>query len=133
MNLDAGGDRRWAETGYDFGSEPDDEPYAQVWSCHHSFKVYEMPSNDGINRGNLDRMECNRCFDQVRAQKIDHAAEGFLRKRRKLGSLVKDQAAKITKRKADDKIDRQAALECSHCRLLVCKRCRDKYIAETGS
>lgn len=31
VNLDAGGTRRWAETGLDFGEEPDEGTYAQIW------------------------------------------------------------------------------------------------------
>lgn len=70
VNLDAGGPRRWAETNYDFGEEPDDEGGAnQIWSCEHNFKSYAAPPDDGINRGDLNKMECNRCFIRVNVKK----------------------------------------------------------------
>lgn len=133
VNLDAGGDRRWAETDYDFGEEPEEEPYSQIWSCHHTFKAYEAPLDDGFNRGDLDRMECNRCFEQVRAQKAALPPETSSKKRQKNASRPKDIVSTNPRPDATDGANGQAALECSRCRLVVCVKCRDKYNAPEGS
>ena len=133
-NLDAGGARRWAETDYDFGSEPEDEPYAQVWSCRHTFKAYRAPMSDGFDRGNLDRMECNRCFGQVQPLKAineSQVSEKSIDKiRARVSARSKKGRAKTQPPSDTNVIDDQTALECCHCRLLVCSKCRDKYLSE---
>ncbi|KAK3067480.1 hypothetical protein LTR53_015631 [Teratosphaeriaceae sp. CCFEE 6253] len=68
VNLDAGGDRRWAQTDDDFGEEPEEDGFDQVWSCRHQFMTFE-PRIDAYNRGDLSRMECNKCFERVIAER----------------------------------------------------------------
>ncbi|KAK3713036.1 hypothetical protein LTR37_008721 [Vermiconidia calcicola] len=69
VNLDAGGGRHWADGELDFGDEPEEDSYSQVWSCHHNFDTFTAPPSAKFNYGDLDRMECNRCFQQVEAQR----------------------------------------------------------------
>lgn len=127
VNLDAGGAQRWAETEYDFGDEPGDEPFSQVWSCQHSFKVYEA-ATDEVDHSELSRMECNRCLEPVSIAEMVAALKPS--KRRKEESTSKDG------RRADQQLESvragksKQALECSRCRLVVCPQCRDKYNAE---
>ncbi|EMD01123.1 hypothetical protein BAUCODRAFT_60950, partial [Baudoinia panamericana UAMH 10762] len=41
VNLDGGGARRWADSDYDFGEEPEEVSHIQIWSCRHSFRSYK--------------------------------------------------------------------------------------------
>ncbi|KAI7285962.1 hypothetical protein KC345_g1478 [Hortaea werneckii] len=112
VNLDAGGSVRWANSGLDFGSEPDDNTaYNQLWSCLHDFVEY-LPIEDGFNHGREDLMECNRCFQRVAPAKLSEThISGF----------------KVTARTVEDRIievDNQA-WECLMCRLVTCTRCRE--------
>lgn len=131
------GSRRWAETDYDFGSEPDDEPYAQVWSCDHAFEVYELPSDNGFNYGDFHRMECNRCFEHIHPPKMSHPLEMSKRpsnkKRPRIGRRAKKIGLKTQNSNEMEAVDDHTALECSYCRLLVCPKCRDKYLEQDGS
>ena len=92
----------WAEADLDFGEEPEDHEQQQVWSCHHSFEVFK-PTDDGYNHGDLNRMECNRCFEKVVPRRI-----GRKRARDGLGE----------------------ARECEACYLIVCTGCASKYEEE---
>ncbi|TKA80642.1 hypothetical protein B0A55_01857 [Friedmanniomyces simplex] len=74
INLDAGGARRWAESGQDFGDEPEEDAGHQIWSCPHSFDPFTAP-RDEHNHGDLSRMECNRCFARVR---VTYPVRGIL-------------------------------------------------------
>ncbi|KAF2486559.1 hypothetical protein BDY17DRAFT_321340 [Neohortaea acidophila] len=140
VNLDAGPQRVWAEGDYDFGSEPGDEPFAQVWSCRHYFMTCEAPPADGINRGNLDRMECNRCFERVIACKpapLSGLPQHLLKmkKRRKAGSrpkgmLLPAESSEILNEAAAAAAGSKEALECEICHIIVCSSCRNKYDAE---
>lgn len=130
------GRRRWADGDYDFGSEPDEEPYAQVWSCDHTFEAFEVPSDETFSYGDLDRMECNRCFERVqprkpstRAQILSYAPQ---RKRAQPRSRGKKIDLKSQKSEEAKTVVDHTALECSSCRLLVCPKCRDKYLAKYG-
>lgn len=96
IDHDRGGGRRWIGAEEDFGDEPEEYCIAQVWACSHSFKSVPV-SNDSINRGNLSRMECNRCFRQIRLQ-----SSGA---------------------KPPHESERDVAWECSLCRVLACEGC----------
>ncbi|KXT06169.1 hypothetical protein AC578_1374 [Pseudocercospora eumusae] len=98
VNLDAGGDVRWAGSGLDFGDEPV-EPLVQVWSCHHHFQKFASPK-DGQNYGNLGYMECNRCFL--------HVSETGVHFQREPGAEA-------------------GAWECVDCCLIVCEGCKEHY------
>ena len=123
VNLDAGDERRWGDGEYDFGEEPE-EPFVQIWSCHHSFRLYKAPPDDGYLRGNLDRIECNRCFVRVEAQNplTDEVA------RKKQRKMVRAKGALLA---IDDDIGAvttgKEAWECSGCHVVVCVECRHKY------
>ncbi|RMY16733.1 hypothetical protein D0868_00156 [Hortaea werneckii] len=110
VNLDAGGSVRWADSGLDFGSEPDDSTaYDQIWSCLHDFMEY-VSKNDGYDHGREDLMECNRCFQHVAPAK-----------RRENDIYVS--------RNGEDrivKVDNQA-WECLMCRLVTCTRCMEIF------
>ncbi|KAI7554506.1 hypothetical protein KC331_g493, partial [Hortaea werneckii] len=110
VNLDAGGSVRWADSGLDFGSEPDDSTaYDQIWSCLHDFMEY-VSKNDGYNHGREDLMECNRCFQRVAPAKR------------------RDNDIYVS-RKGEDriiKVDNQA-WECLMCRLVTCTRCMEIF------
>lgn len=54
-DLDAGGERRWADAGLDFGEEPLNPSIVQVWSCSHTWAAV----------GSVAHMECNRCFRRL--------------------------------------------------------------------
>lgn len=64
VNHDRGGYARWAEMGYEFGEEPEEDPTVQVWSCRHRYQRFKA-TRDGYDRGNFEAMECNRCFERV--------------------------------------------------------------------
>lgn len=110
-NLDAGGAARWEGSGEDFGNEPDEEPITQIWSCNHHFVKFREP-DDGLDHGNLDYLECNRCFKSLKplARRNDAAVRGRLKDA--AGVKVEDQA-----------------WDCDYCRVIVCVDCKTKYQA----
>ena len=120
VNLDAGGGRRWADTGHDFGDEPED-PFSQIWSCRHNFETYQAPPDDGYRRGNLDRMECNRCFRRVEAQKSQRQPDAKKRRRSTF-------PLKASEPLSEGPLPEQEAWECTSCRVLLCVGCRDQYL-----
>ena len=123
INLDAGGARRWMD-GYDFGEEPEDEGIQQVWSCKHIFKPYEQPLDDGINRGDLGNMECNRCFVAVEPKR-----KTSTKKRRKLMQGQGSKNDPIVLEEPSPTAEEKVAWECGRCKLVACVGCRDKYKA----
>ena len=129
VNLDAGGARRWLDGGYNFGEEPEDEGITQVWSCRHKFKPYSLPPDDGINRGDLENMECNRCFVAVEAKRTD--AKTSTKKRRR---LMQSQGSKndpivLKEEPSAPTPEEKVAWECMRCKLVACVSCKDKYEA----
>lgn len=128
VNLDAGGARRWMD-GYDFGEEPEDEGMTQVWSCNHTFKPYELPPDDGINRGDLENMECNRCFVGVEPKRPE--MKPSTKKRRKLmqGQGSKNDPIVFKEASPAATAEEKLAWECVRCKLVACVGCRDKYKA----
>lgn len=128
-NLDGGGPRRWEDGDYNFGEEPDDTGVAQVWSCYHEFERYNAPPADGVNRGDLSQMECNRCFVRVRPKK-EETKPPSSKKRRKVNAqsqgskndpiLIKDGSPAPT-------AEPKTAWECVRCKLVVCVGCKDRY------
>ncbi|KAI6839959.1 hypothetical protein KC332_g4847 [Hortaea werneckii] len=114
VNLDAGGSVRWANSGLDFGDEPDENhAYDQIWSCLHDFMEY-LSHEDGFNHGREDLMECNRCFQRVAPAKRPETHIGQF---------------KINTRTVEDriiKVDNQA-WECLMCGLVTCTRCMDIF------
>ena len=130
VNLDAGGLRRWAEENVDFGEEPEDEPFAQVWSCHHSFETYKTPPDDGINRGDLDRMECNRCFERVEAVRPPSKIMPPKKRRRPITQAGRKDLATVLDEVLVVGETERAGWECTKCRVLVCVSCKNKYQAD---
>lgn len=127
VNLDAGGARRWNTSEFDFGEDPGDVS-RQIWSCRHEFQVYHTTADDGFARGNLDRMECNRCFEHVEAVKAPELPEVPAKKRRKATSRSKPAAPKAGREPIDSvATNARTARECIECRLVVCMRCQAKY------
>lgn len=110
-NLDAGGAARWEQSGQDFGSEPDEESVAQIWSCHHHFEKFREPE-DGLNHGNLDYLECNRCFRHI-----------------KPATRRKDLAARRRVKDAAAVRPEEQGWDCDYCRVIVCVDCKAKYQA----
>lgn len=98
-NLDGGGARRWADSGLDFGDEPEENGIVQVWSCRHSWQNFKAPENE-FDHGDLDLMECNRCFTHVQ---------------------------QLPRRSNYRQHNLSQALECMACRLIVCPDCKDRY------
>jgi len=127
INLDAGGARRWDTSDYDFGEDPGDG-LRQIWSCLHEFQPYHTTPDDRFARGNLDRMECNRCFKHVEAAKAPVLPEVPARKRRKAIARSKPAANKAGREPIySAAADPQTARECVECRLVVCMSCQAKY------
>lgn len=126
IDLDAGGEVRWGMNG-DFGPEPEEADSVQVWSCKHRFDKFRRLSGleyDGCRCGDLDLMECNRCFTKVQA-----APEESKRKRRRTGK----HAHLKTSGEDDEQNSRPLqAFECRDCKLVVCRACRAKYKSEQG-
>ena len=128
VNLDAGGNRRWAEADYDFGEEPEDEGVAQVWSCKHNFKLYTAPPDDGINRGNLDEMECNRCLFQVIPRKEEVKPPSSKKRKKNTQSQgSKADPILIKEETPSPVVEVKMAWECGRCKLVVCAKCKDMY------
>lgn len=136
VNLDAGGSRRWGDTDLDFGDEPEDEGYTQVWSCIHSFLRYDS-KNDGFDHGDETKMECNRCFAKVAPFKVPVGPTPKVVhvKKRRLHHLraptVQPADVHVTSQleenpNAGGEADHQA-WECHLCHLVVCMVCREKY------
>lgn len=126
VDLDAGGEARWANAEEDFGEEPGDEPNGQVWSCRHLFRPYYYPPKSVTYRGRLEFMECNRCFSRVVPTPLDPAAGSPEAKRRKTnGSVESSTAASAVGRRGSN-----AALECFKCCLVVCEACKEKFEVE---
>ncbi|KAK4507908.1 hypothetical protein PRZ48_001643 [Zasmidium cellare] len=107
-NLDAGGDARWGQAAEDFGEEPEEEPMNQIWSCHHYFVKFRDP-DDGFDHGNLDYLECNRCFKSIKPMPRRKDVEA--RRRSKGRGTVKEE---------------EQAWDCEYCRLIVCIDCKTK-------
>ncbi|KAK1815852.1 hypothetical protein LTR12_009737 [Friedmanniomyces endolithicus] len=138
VDLDAGGARRWAGADEDFGDEPDEHKY-QLWSCPHTFVTFTAP-DDGYDHGDLDRMECNKCYNHVHTHPTKASASD-------IGVKLSMQrlevcAAKLSKAwgGAGVPLDEEAgsgaacveatvAMECKWCRLLVCWPCQEKLRA----
>ncbi|KAK3109877.1 hypothetical protein LTR53_016413 [Teratosphaeriaceae sp. CCFEE 6253] len=110
VNLDAGGDRRWAQTDDDFGEEPEEDGFDQVWSCRHQFTTFE-PRADAYDRGDLSRMECNKCFERVRPGAPITAAPAA-------------KSDSDTVMEAEKPVMMNVARECRRCRLVVCPACQ---------
>ncbi|TKA30531.1 hypothetical protein B0A54_15825 [Friedmanniomyces endolithicus] len=138
VDLDAGGARRWAGADEDFGDEPDEHKY-QLWSCPHTFVTFTAP-DDGYDHGDLDRMECNKCYNHVHTHPTKASASD-------IGVKLSMQrlevcAAKLSKAwgGAGVPLDHEpgsgaacvkvtVAMECKWCRLLVCWPCQEKLRA----
>jgi predicted nucleic acid-binding Zn ribbon protein len=132
VNLDAGGGHRWAEGDYNFGEEPEEEPYSQVWSCQHKFDVFQAATDDGFNHGDYSRMECNRCFEKVQINR--KGAPKSVKKRRRLfnGRGEQVSGAMEDSREASQEAvsEENEAHECPMCKIIVCVRCKEKFIEE---
>lgn len=105
-NLDARSDQHWQQSGLNFGPEPD-ERRVLLSSCDHLFDVFPT-FNDGFYRGELARMECNRCF-----QSLDPAAEW--------PTDTEEFSDKPTSAKGEGK--KRIPWECRRCKLIMCSRC----------
>jgi hypothetical protein len=64
-NLDAGTAQYWANTEFNFGDEPTDQPQA-VWDCHHEFSVYLISLSTAFD-SRTTAMECVRCWNTIHA------------------------------------------------------------------
>lgn len=80
----------------------------QVWSCEHSWIDFRIPI-DGDDHGDLDYLECNRCFHPL--QPLPPLPPPGAKPRKKDPEPV------------------NKAWDCAWCRLIVCTGCRDKYQA----
>lgn len=119
-DLDAGGEARWANSDEDFGEEPGDEPSGQVWSCLHQFHIYYDKCS--LNRGNLDLMECNRCFSRVTPAPVEVASESPEAKRRK-----RSNSDAVTPRSIVGGLKPNQTLLCPRCCMVACQTCQRKY------
>jgi hypothetical protein len=135
VNLDRGGEVRWGDGAYDFGDEPEEESFTQVWSCHHSFELFRI-NLDGYNHGNHNRMECNRCFERVEVKKQAPKHVAVVKKRRHGNSPTTTTAAgyggdgsQQSQSSVEDDVS-DIAHECKRCKIVVCKGCRAKFINE---
>jgi hypothetical protein len=130
VNLDAGGSRRWAEAGLNFGQEPEDEgAYVQPWGCQHEFEPY-FQADDGRHHGDINKMECNRCFEHVSpapSTPPKTPSQALSRKRKSMKSRGSGVAFgdKITTG-TDEEMGKQA-WECCNCKLVCCQPCGEKY------
>ncbi len=134
VNLDAGGGRRWGDGDLDFGEEPEEDGAAQVWSCEHNFETFTPPPEDGFNRGNFDKMECNRCFDHVKAQK-EVPKLGSSKKRRLGNGKRASLFEQIFEQGSQDESQivvspGEQAHECKRCKIVVCMRCKERFERE---
>ena len=133
VSLDAGGGQRWADGTYDFGEEPEEEPVSQVRSCSHHFEKYRALSDDGINRGDLDRMECNRCFTGVEATRpLFKLGPPKKRQNPVTSPFSKDMSSAVQACPKPVEAEKEA-WECTRCRVVVCLGCRNKYEAPKNS
>ncbi|KAK5132618.1 hypothetical protein LTR08_008817 [Meristemomyces frigidus] len=136
VNLDGGGERRWGGGEVNFGDEPEDEQYIQIWSCTHNFDLY-YSKDDGHVHGDETRMECNTCFSKVlpTSRPANPAPKQPVSTKKRgrhvhrpwqppqvIAKPVVEVGAIVVK--AEKK-----AWECGHCRLVVCVGCRDKHKA----
>ncbi|KAK3674734.1 hypothetical protein LTR78_005456 [Recurvomyces mirabilis] len=126
VNLDAGGEARWANAPMNFGDEPEEDSIDQIWSCPHSLLPYMLrTSEDGVNRGDVSTMECNRCFCIVRPQPTNPGTAS-------VGPEIHPPACyapllEISK-DAGLKLEEvgDMAMECSWCYLVLCEKCSEK-------
>jgi len=130
VNLDAGGARRWAETELDFGEEPEEETYDQIWSCRHRLEEFQVVM-DGFDHGDLGKMECNRCFTKVspRPPAATPRKQTVSRGRAKAPGVTCPSLEKVELPTSDE----GDAIECTWCRLILCRKCQvflDKINAE---
>lgn len=125
QDLDAGGEVRWADAEEDFGEEPSDEPRYQLWSCPHMFGDYRVDKSNE-NRGNLDLMECNRCWSKVVPGKGEEERGAPHSKRRRLGGKNQPESSIGVQGPAK-------AIECTWCNLVVCPACKLQYYGGENS
>ena len=133
VNLDAGGGRRWADGNLDFGEEPEETSFSQIWSCEHKFQSYEIPPEDEFNRGDHDRMECNRCFAKVEGKNLPSTAKTPKKRLKPFSQKSRKESSSATESSPKSFLAEMEAWECSRCHVLVCVRCRDKYRADQGN
>ena len=127
VNLDAGGGNRWANGEHDFGEEPEDEPFVQVWSCSHKFEAYKATTDDGFDHGDLDRMECNRCFEKVDTMRhLPTPKPPDPKKRHRTGRTSKSVMSTVETQISIHPAEKNEAWECTRCRVLCCVTCRDR-------
>jgi hypothetical protein len=102
-NLDGGGDERWEDSGFDFGSEPDDSDLHETWGCPHSYDVLtrDMVPTKWMRDSpplNVDvDLECMVCFSPCVIKALSSPA-----------------ATKLE----------ELAYVCYHCGRICCLRCR---------
>lgn len=138
IDLDAGGARRWDGMG-DFGEEPDEPGATDIaWSCKHAFKVHVIDATK-VENGYPLQLECNRCFSEVHAEKKDHLKpSGNTSKAESKRMKLKNMAIKTDKKEIDSVAQQKEATwekkpgawSCDVCTLVVCKECKEHYVAE---
>lgn len=68
-NLDGGSNRRWEESGLDFGDEPSDDIADRAWDCFHRFETVKATYADALrNVSTVTGMECTKCWKHVHAE-----------------------------------------------------------------
>jgi hypothetical protein len=139
VNLDGGGSRRWADSGIDFGDEPEDDGREQIWCCSHSFDKFKA-AEDEYNHGDLSRMECNKCFERVKPEEPAQPSvplPDIATKKRTLMGYIKQ----VTKPKHQPAMKAptleatatvSTAWECRWCNIVLCETCRSNTVAKAG-
>ena len=130
VNLDAGGARRWAGAHMDFGNEPEEDGVDQIWSCPHSLQPYNARAPEAdVNRGDISKMECNKCFRTVRPQAADSAPKASdgdtqlsPRNTPLFGNYMAAKYGDLERQKSL----RDVAMECLWCYLVLCETCAKK-------
>lgn len=120
LDADAGGARRW-EGRADFGDEPNDPSNTDTaWSCNHYFRTHEIKAAK-VEAGYPLNLECNRCFSEIVAKKMEPKDRPDNKYKKLIGS--------------DRGRDQQptTAWECEDCGLVVCKDCKTYFILQKGA
>ncbi|KAK4554847.1 hypothetical protein LTR86_007995 [Recurvomyces mirabilis] len=130
VNLDAGGEARWANTPMNFGDEPEEDGVDQIWSCPHSLQPYKLrTSEDDVNRGDMSKMECNKCFCRVRPQPTSPDTVSIGSEIQPLPRYATLPKIFMPHKNAGSKQEEalgDTAMECAWCYLVLCEKCSEK-------